>query len=114
MVTAMTKIIDDGLNLILGAILATNTLTTTALYRDADAPLGLDIGGDEFAVNPYRGRPMVKSPLAADFADADTSNWSSAPRPAVTAYDGFDGDAFWFDPQANAWVHCQTGEPWSC
>lgn len=104
----MTKTLDDVTNLILGDVLA--SVGGTALYRDALSPMGLDIGGDEFAADPYRRRPQA-SPLAADFPDADTRNWSSDPRPTVTAYAGFDGDAYYLD--GAAWRHCQTGEIWN-
>lgn len=104
----MTKTLDDVANLLIGDVLA--SVGGTALYADALDPMGLDLGGDEFAVNPHQRRPQP-SPLAADFPDADTTRWSSAPRPAVTAYAGFDGDAYWLDGET--WRHCQTGEVWN-
>lgn len=85
-----------------------------ALYRDADDTITPDRDGSEWLVEPqYARRPLFESPLAADFPDADTSNWMSGARPAVTAWEGADMDAFWFNSAVEAWVHCQTGLAWS-
>lgn len=35
---------------------------------------------------------------------------SSPPRPAVTAWQGADMDAYWLD--GVVWRHCKTGEVW--
>ena len=84
-----------------------------ALYRDADDTITPDRDGCEWLVEPqYARRQGLKSPLAADFPDADTSNWMGDPRPTVTAWEGADMDAFWFNPAVNGWVHCQTGLSW--
>ena len=79
------------------------------LYPDQNAPGSLDLG-DEFPLPNQPWRPTSPSPLAADFPDADTTNWSSDPRPAVTAWEGADMDAYWLD--GDTWRHCQTGEEW--
>ena len=81
------------------------------LYPDFDAPLGIDLYGDEFPnpFQPYKA-PPAKSPLMSDVPGADTSTWSSAPRPTVTAWQGADLDAFWLD--GATWRHCQTGQEW--
>lgn len=87
--------------------------TIDVLARSSLEPLGApeDFGGDEFPCVAYVGKTHIsRSPLMADVPGADTSNWSSDPRPAVTAYDGFDGDAYWLD--GGVWRHCQTGEVW--
>jgi hypothetical protein len=77
------------------------------LYPDMDAPTGIDLG-DEFPRSPWPTR--YKSPLAADFPDADTTGWIGDPRPALTAWKGADRDAYWYDN--GIWRHCQTGEIW--
>jgi len=70
----------------------------------------IDVLGDEFPSMHHTPRQQKASPLAADFPDADTSNWSSAPRPTVTAWEGADMDAYWLDGET--WRHCQTGATW--
>lgn len=35
----------------------------------------------------------------------------SPPRPAVTAWQGADMDAYWWD--GAQWLHCRTGEVWN-
>jgi len=96
-------------NSILGAAL--QSTTGLALYPDAIDPMGIDLG-DEFAPNPHitRSRP---SPLMADVPGADTSNWSSAPRPTVTAWRGSGMDAYYFDADRGVWLHCLTGGIWN-
>ena len=83
------------------------------LYPDLEAPIGIDVLGDEFP-NPFQPwRPTPPSPLAADIPGADTSNWTDRPRPAVTAWQGADLDAYYLeDAAAWRWIHCRTGEVW--
>lgn len=76
------------------------------LYHDAYDVLGLDIGGDEFP-RRYRGF-AINAPAMTDAEFAAFIN--PTPRPAVTAYQGADLDAYWMD--AGTWRHCQTGEAW--
>jgi hypothetical protein len=66
--------------------------------------------GDEFPSPFYTARPVRRSPLMADVAGADLSNWSSDARPPVTAWEGADMDAYWLDN--GTWRHCRTGEAW--
>lgn len=70
----------------------------------------IDMLGDEFPSLFHAPRTAKASPLAADIPGADTSNWSSAPRPTVTAWEGADLDAYWLD--GDVWRHCQTGREW--
>lgn len=69
----------------------------------------IDMLGDEFS-SEFELQKLQPSPLAADIPGADTSNWSSAPRPTVTAWEGADLDAYWLD--GDTWRHCQTGAVW--
>ena len=70
----------------------------------------IDMLGDEFPSPFYTARPVRRSPLMADVAGADLSNWSSEARPPVTAWEGADMDAHWLDN--GTWRHCRTGEAW--
>ena len=57
---------------------------------------------------------FLKTPLASDYPDADTRNWSSKPRPTITAWKGADMDAYYLeDAAAWRWIHCRTGEVWN-
>lgn len=71
----------------------------------------MDVLGDEFPSPFYEPKAAKASPLMADVPGADTSNWSSAPRPTITAWEGADLDAYWFNGEV--WLHCQTGAGWS-
>lgn len=70
----------------------------------------IDMLGDEFPSTFQSQKAAKPSPLAADIEGADTSNWSGDPRPAITAWEGADLDAYWFDN--GVWRHCQTGREW--
>lgn len=70
----------------------------------------IDMLGDEFPSPFYTPRRDRPSPLMADVPGADTTGWSSAPRPTVTAWEGADMDAFYWT--GATWLHCQTGAEW--
>lgn len=73
----------------------------------------IDMLGDEFPSPFYNPPALRKSPLMADVPGADTSTWSSRPRPTVTAWEGADMDAYYLaDADAWTWLHCQTGAEW--
>lgn len=115
----MPATLDDITNIICADVQRTASLAGAdlqceaglALYPDALDPVGQDFG-DEFPW-PARAPRTVASPLMADVPGADPSNWSSAPRPTVTAWRGSDLDAYYFDEQRGAWLHCLTNEEWN-
>jgi hypothetical protein len=83
----------------------------SAIYPVTDAGT-IDLLGDEFPSLHQRLKEPVKSPLMADIPGADTTNWSDAPRPTVTAWRGADLDAYHCDDGDGIWRHCQTGREW--
>jgi hypothetical protein len=91
---------------ILGAAL--QSTAGLALYRDALDPMGIDIGGDEFAPNPNQRRlpPMTADEIARHTGPV------SPPRPTVTAWRGAGMDAYYFDSERGVWLHCMTEQPW--
>ncbi len=103
----MNKTLDDVTARILGDVLASVDLE----------PLGVpeDFGGDEFPCSAYAGKTrVVRSPLMADVPGADTTNWSSDPRPTITAWRGADiANAYYFDADRGVWLHCLDGTEWT-
>jgi len=67
----------------------------------------IDMLGDEFpSLTMGKERPAITE---ADIV-AYCTQGPNLPRPTVTAWEGADIDAFWFDK--GTWRHCQTGKAW--
>lgn len=62
---------------------------------------------------PRSIKPRLRDlpPITAEEVEAHTKpSVPTEPRPAVTAWEGADLDAYWFDN--GYWRHCQTGAEW--
>lgn len=68
----------------------------------------LNVRDDPLATEAERA--MIARPMSddewADWLDAGARD----PRPAVTAYPGYQGDAYFRD--GSTWVHCLDGTVW--
>lgn len=72
----------------------------TVMFGDIEVPLSLT----------HRTRDLA--PITAAEVEAHTKPAQpQKPRPAITAWQGADMDAYWLDN--GVWTHCQTGEPWA-
>lgn len=70
----------------------------TVMFGDIELPLS------------HKFRPRDLPPITEAEIVAYCTQGPKQPRPTITAWEGADLDAYWFDN--GVWRHCQTGAEW--